>query len=293
MKTIACFVFAALFGLLTVAHADSFAGLSLEYHVDFTQGTLNPVLDLPGIGPMKLGSTNTSGSNPSWTFENGGLTLGLTQPATGDLVSAGVFATGVDFGPGSILGLRATFVAPTGPHADGTIWAVAVGARTGGGDDLATEVRGAATLQSRGSTARMNAVDISVPPPPVPLAPDVFNSIYSPTGPTPFTLDLIVDRVSGTGYESLYVGDDVIFSRNFTFADFRADGGPSITAVGPSIAIASAPGQSASVRLLDFQVYSTPDSAEGILPIAGLFLFCARRWRGKTPQTPEELKGVC
>ena len=260
--------------------ATSIADLSLIYHVSFDDGTLNPDVDTRAIGAMKLGSSETSGANPTWVLEDGGLTLGVTQPVgTTAPVSSGVFATPVDFGPGSILGMRATFTAPSGPHSAGSIWAVSLGARTGDESDLAGETRAGATLQSRGNVARLNVVGASVPPTPVNLAPAAFDALYSITNPNVFTLELIVDRVGGVGYEALYFGQTNVFSRSFTYAAFLPDGGPSITSIGPSIAISTAPGQTASVRLLDFQVFSVGESSEGILPIAVIFLFLIGRWR--------------
>ena len=43
----------------------------------------------------------------------------------------------------------------------------------------------------------------------------------------------------------------------FDLADFRADSGPAIAAVGPKLAVNSnAPGQTASVQVRDFRVYT-------------------------------------
>jgi hypothetical protein len=50
---------------------------------------------------------------------------------------------------------------------------------------------------------------------------------------------------------------DQVFTLHFTLADFLADGGPTITAVGPGIAVNSnGPGQTASVHVRDFRIYT-------------------------------------
>jgi hypothetical protein len=50
---------------------------------------------------------------------------------------------------------------------------------------------------------------------------------------------------------------DQVFSLSFTLADFLADSGPVITAVGPGIAVnANGPGQTASVHVRDFRIYT-------------------------------------
>jgi hypothetical protein len=70
------------------------------------------------------------------------------------------------------------------------------------------------------------------------------------------TLSLTIDRIHGTGKAELKVGDSV-FSLPFVLADFVANGGPTITAVGPGIAVnANAPGQTASVHVREFRIYT-------------------------------------
>ena len=105
------------------------------------------------------------------------------------------------------------------------------------------------------------------------LPPEVYNEIFSLTDPQPFTLELLVDRINGAGKVSIKVGDRV-FSRNVTFAAFPANSGPAITAVGPSLGIVSAPGQTASVQLREFRISlpsnSSMDAAET----------CTEEWAG-------------
>src|SRR5438094_454987 len=55
--------------------------LSLVYRA---QGGLMPVVDILGVGAMKVGDSEVAGSMPTWQLGGGGLTLGITgitQPA--------------------------------------------------------------------------------------------------------------------------------------------------------------------------------------------------------------------
>jgi hypothetical protein len=131
-----------------------------------------------------------------------------------------------------------------------------VGARTGDNDDLFTETRVGVSLQVRGTSLRFNSPGGG---PGTDLPPEVYNEIFSSTDPQPFTLELLVDRINGAGKVSIKVGDRV-FSRAVTFPAFPATSGPSITAVGPSLGIASAPGQTASVHLREFRIYAPSSS---------------------------------
>jgi hypothetical protein len=89
----------------------------------------------------------------------------------------------------------------------------------------------------------------------VDLPPELYDAIYRDVDPEPFVLELEIDRVTGFGTASLKVGDAVL-SRNFVLSDFRANAGPIITAVGPSIANANATGASVSVHVREFRIYS-------------------------------------
>jgi hypothetical protein len=82
------------------------------------------------------------------------------------------------------------------------------------------------------------------------------DAIFSTTDPQPFTLELTIDRTKGKGAAKLTVADQV-YSLSFTLADFLTDSGPTITAVGPGIAVnANGPGQTASVHVRDFRIYT-------------------------------------
>lgn len=233
--------------------------LGLGYLASFANGSLEPSLDQPGFGPLQEGHSQDADTYPSWTPDGGDLVLAITRPAaqlTG-VAAAGVFATPVNFGPGTVFRASATFINPDGPHGSSDIWAVVLGARTGDKDDLFSETRVAATLQVRGTSLRFNSPGGG---PGQDLPPEVYAEVFSPTDPQPFTLELVVDRVSGASRVSLKVNDRV-FSRQVNFAAFGVASGPAITAVGPSIGISSAPGQAASVHLREFRIFLPSNSS--------------------------------
>lgn len=257
-------------------------GLQLSYSVDFRSGGVSPSVDTLGIGPLKLGDTNVAGSGPTWSYGPDGLAMSITHPAgVPDLVGLGAFATPVSFNPGSVFGMRATFAAPTGPHTSGNTWAVALFARTGGDDLLPTDITASATLQVRGAGARLNLPGASVPA----NLPNVPQSVYDTLFPVPgdsaaatFTLEMIVDRVTGFGEGALYVGDFAVL-KTFQFAVFLPGGGPTITAVGPALAISNAQGQSASVRVEDFEIFTpVPEPGTWMLMASGLAIVA---WRSR------------
>jgi hypothetical protein len=233
--------------------------LRLGYLANFENGSLEPALDRFEFGALQAGHSQDPNNFPSWTPSGGELVIQVTRPAdlVGGVASVGVFATeNVNFGPGTVFEARATFIKPVGPHASTDIWAMVVGARTGDNDDLFSETRVGVSLQVRGTSLRFNSPGGG---PGTDLPPEVYNEIFSPTDPQPFTLELLVDRVNGAGKVSIKVGDRV-FSRAVTFPAFPATSGPAITAVGPSLGIVSAPGQPASVHLREFRIYAPSSS---------------------------------
>jgi hypothetical protein len=161
------------------------------------------------------------------------------------------------FDQGSVLSVRATFGAPAGPHAPGTQFAATVGVRTGDDRDLFAEARTAATLQVRANAARLNVVGAAQPLNLANMPQQVYDAIFDPIEPQPFTLEILVDRVAGTGEAMLKVGDWVV-SAPFKSAVFQAASGPAITAAGVSIAVASGAGETATVRVDDFQIFTMP-----------------------------------
>ena len=234
--------------------------LPLAYLASFPKGSLEPSLDKLNAGAMVPGDPLIPDSNPTVSALPGEVLVSIHRPiglSPDDIPSESIWATPVDFGPGSVVRIRATFIAPVGPYATTGGFAIGLGARTGGKDDLATETRVFATVNVRpnqlvrfqlpfGSVETRNTV----------LPQAVKDAIFSTTDPQPFAIELTINRRNGTGTAKLMVIDQV-FSLSFTLADFRADGGPTITAVGPGIAVnANGPGQTASVHVRDFRIYT-------------------------------------
>lgn len=251
-------------GFTEPASASKFDDLQLVYHASFANGSLESGYDPLNLGPLKFGDTGQEGIDPSWTPFSGDYLVGVTRPASltsPGAAATGIFAAPVNFDVGSVVGMRATFIAPVGPHDSTDIWAVAVIVRPGGIDPLIDFPRAAATFQVRGTTARLNTPGASVPANLPFLPQELYNAVFSPTDPQPFTLELLVDRRSGRGEASLKIGD-VVYSHQFEFLDFKADSGPVITNIGANIAIANAPGKRASVRIRDIRIYSTKTGTE-------------------------------
>jgi hypothetical protein len=232
----------------------------LSYQASFGNGSLDSSVDLLGAGSMKLGDTLIANSNPTFATGPGSIILGITRPAdlSPDLIVAqNVFATGLNFGPGSVIRLRATYIAPTGPIPGGG-FAFGLVAKTGGKDDLPTEPRVITTINVRpGFVVRLNVPFGAVEATNMPLPADIRDMIFSTTDPQPFTLELTVDRRDGTGASKLTVGDRVVGPLTFRLSEFLSDGGPTISAVGTGPAVnANGPGQTATVQVRDFRIYT-------------------------------------
>jgi hypothetical protein len=242
------------------AAAGPFTNLTLVYEANFDDGTLNASLDTLGVGPMQIGDTLVPGTNPSAVLQNGGVTLSITRPsgAPAGPVAVGAVATPVSFGLGSIFGVRAVFAQPTGPHGATDSWSPAILVRTGSVSDLPAALRAAATFQVNGNGAKLNTPFASTPAGLPNIPQSVYDAIFSApdADPATFTLELLVDRTTGFGYASLTSGAYSVSRSNFTFINYGMNFGPTITALEPGIAIASGPDTTASVRLLDFQVYT-------------------------------------
>ena len=236
--------------------------IRLAYQASFPNGSLEGSVDKLTVGPMQPGDTLIANSNPTFTPLKGEYLVGITRPAdlSPDLVSAAsLWATPVNFGPGSILRLRATFIAPVGPLPGGG-FAMGLVAKVGNKDDLQGEPNIGVTVNVRpGFLVRFGASVGSAGPARVVLPDAVKEAIFSSTDPVPFTIELTVDRTNGTATGKLTVGDQ-IFTVPFVPSDFLANSGPVITAVGPGIAVnQNAPGETASVRVRDFRIYANTD----------------------------------
>ena len=236
------------------------AELNLAYLASFPNGSLAPSLDKLNVGPMVPGDSLIPDSDPTVSALPGEVLVSIHRPIglSPDLIpSESIWATPVDFGPGSVVRIKATLIAPVGPYATTGGFAMGLVARTGAKDDLATETKVAATVNVRPHQLVKFQVPFgSVETSNVVLPQDVKDAIFSTTDPQPFTIELTIDRTTGKARAKLMVIDQV-FTLNFTLADFVADGGPVISAVGPGIAVNSnGPGQTASVNVREFRIFT-------------------------------------
>lgn len=234
--------------------------LRLGYQATFPNGSLDPSLDKLNAGAMQPGDTGIANSNPTFSPLPGEFLVGITRPAdlSPDFIPAAtIWATPVSFGPGSVSRLRATYIAPVGPLSGGG-FAFGLVAKTGNKNDLFTDTKIAVTVNVRpGFLVRFGAASGSTEPARVVLPDAVKDAMFSLTDPQPFTIELTIDRIHGTATAKLTVVDQV-FSVPFVLSDFLADSGPTITAVGPGIAVNPfGPGQTASVHVRDFRIYTT------------------------------------
>ena len=232
--------------------------LRLAYLASFPNGSLEPSLDKLNAGAMFPGDPLIPDSNPTVSTSPGEVVVSIHRPVglSPDLIPAESLWAPVNFGPGSVVRLRATFIAPVGPYATTGGFAIGLGARIGGKDDLPLEPRVFVTVNARpNQLVRFQVPFGSVEPTNTVLPQAVKDAIYSTTDPQPFTIELTIDRKLGKGTAKLMVIDQV-FSLSFTLSDFLADTGPTITAVGPGIAVNSnGPGQTASVHVREFRIY--------------------------------------
>lgn len=241
---------------VTALSAATFADTSLIYIASFGNDTLEAAFDKLGFGALKRGDSEIDGSSPTATLDNGEVVLSVTRPAdlVGNVAASGVFNTNVRFDQGSLFGLQATFVRPIGPISGG--WGPALNARTGAESDLFSATRVNATLNVRpGGNARLNVPFGATSPTFVDLPGPVYDAIFRSDNPEPFTLQLLVDRITGNGSASLKVADFPVLSKSFQLSQFKANSGDPITAVGPAVANANAPGQTVSVHVRDFRIY--------------------------------------
>jgi hypothetical protein len=241
------------------AGPSSSAELPLAYQATFANSSFDPSIDKLNAGAMVPGDPLIPDTNPTTSFAPGEAVVSVHRPVdlSPDAFPAeSLWATPVNFGPGSVVRLRATYRAPVGPLPGGG-FAIGIVARTGGKDDLPTETGIAVTVNVRpGFLVRFGAANGNVDPARVVLPDDVKNAIFSTTDPQPFTIDLTIDRIHGTATAKLMVIDQV-FTVPFVLSDFLANSGPVITAVGPGIAVNSnAPGGTASVHVRDFRIYA-------------------------------------
>jgi len=237
------------------------AEIQLAYLASFPSGSLEPELDKLSFGAMVPGDPLIPDSEPTVAAGDGDVVVSIHRPlglSPDDIPSESIF-TPVNFGPGSLVRIKATFIAPVGPYATTGGFAIGLGGRTGGKDDLSTETRVFTTVNVRpNQVVRFNVPFGSVETRNTVLPQAVKDAIFSTTDPQPFTLELTIDRTTSPakGTARLMVIDQV-YTLSFTLADFLSDGGPNITAVGPGIAVNSnGPGQTASVHVREFRIYT-------------------------------------
>jgi hypothetical protein len=238
--------------------------LRLAYQGTFPHGSLDGSVDHLGIGAMQMGDTQIAGSEPTSSALPGELFVSIHRPPDLDgdtIVANSVWATPVHFGPGSVMRISVTARALSGPIPGGG-FAFGLVAKTGGAPDLASEPRIATTINVRpGFLVRLNVPFGSAGTTNTPLTPEVRDAIFDPTNPKPFTLSLTVNRITGKGLAELKVEDHVV-TLSFDLADFLAESGPDIEAVGAGPAVnGNGPGQTASVHIRDFRIYT---NAEGV-----------------------------
>jgi hypothetical protein len=110
----------------------------------------------------------------------------------------------------------------------------------------------------------------------------LFPAIPNPNDPAIFTMDLVIDRITGASTATLYVRDFVV-SQTSLFSAFGPAGGLTITDIGPALAMNTGAGDSASVRLLDFQVFGAPvpEPSTWALLASGLILVVVARFQSR------------
>ena len=242
--------------------------LKLAYHAIFPGGSLNCFMDRIHSTPQALlrGDGQVAGQTSSSTVGTQGIVLHLTTPDPIPLIpgdpegntqtsSLGLFSTGLSFGPGTFFSTRATFVRPNGPFG-GKSWAVALNARTGDEDDLGTETRLNMTVRFKAGAATLNAFEAGDSRGSVPVPTTTYGAIVSSS--QPFTLELMVSRITGKGAAILTTAGAVPLYLKFTLSTFGSTSGPTISTIGPALANCCAAGKTASVELTDFQVLTHP-----------------------------------
>lgn len=230
--------------------------LQLAYQATFPNGSFQPSVDHLGIGPMLMGHSPIA-VNPTIEPLPGELLISVTRPnnqPNSVTATAGMFATPVNFGPGSVSRVSATFRAPVGPMVTGG-WAVLVEASTGDENDLSNATRVAATLRvPPGGKIRLN-VPFGAPPSTYKdLREEFRDAIFSSVSPKPFTLDLTIDRVAGTGKAEITV-ENQLCSLDFDLQYLGSNDGRIITAMAAGVGMGASPGQTVSAHLRDFRIF--------------------------------------
>lgn len=246
--------------------------LQLSYHAIFPGGSLNCFIDRIHPTPQALqqGDGQVPGEIVAFPPGTQGIVISLTAPAifppipgdpSGDTqtASAGLFSTDLHYGPGTFFSARATFIRPSGPFG-GAAWAVTLNARTGGNEDLGSEKRLNVTLKFKKNAASLNVFENGNPRgnTPTPVPQPVYKAIVNTL--QPFTLELMVSRITGRGAAILTTAGNPPVSLAFSLTDFGSTSGPVTTAVGPALATCCVPAAALSVELTDFQIFEHPST---------------------------------
>jgi hypothetical protein len=210
-----------------------------------------------------VGHGQLAGSDPTGTPTQDGLLLAITAPGTipkDKTPSVGVFSTNLDFGPGSVFSAQATFQKPTGPFDDPRAWAPgSVAARTGTQDDLKSEARLNVAVRLKGATASLNLTEIDK------INEDSFRQLGNVriegelydwifVKKNTYTIGLSVDRTTGKTSATLTGGTSKLALGPVDLTTFLANSGPTITAVGPTLANCCVPGAKVTVLVSDFRI---------------------------------------
>jgi hypothetical protein len=244
------------------------------YHAEFPGGSLEcGYLDLIHDSPMamKEGYGEVTGqTQDTYASDGGKLTLSLTAPdkiPKDATPSIGVFSTDLDFGPGSVFFVRATFHGPEGPRipesgAYTNAWSVGVVARTGDERDLGANKRLGITLRFRDKDGILSVQESNLTDDETHLLKENFkipewitDKIVRTAGTTPLTitLELQVDRQTGSGQATLTAGT-YTKSVQFEMLTFQSKSGPVIKTVGATLANCCAPGWNVKTDVHDFQI---------------------------------------
>lgn len=270
----------ALLGMLLTlahpipAHAASIldgSGLRLVYHEDFEGGSLAPEADRFGGGTKLLEGIGAPDGD-------GGITLSVTGGPSG-LASTEALLTGLSFGRGDVFGLRLSFAVPALLTDDGDVSAVAALVRTSDPDAFT-----AATFQYTGTGSSSFRARLNTPGSPGVGGDPIVG--YDPRTPPPdvtvITLEAIFDRrtESLAAAVSFAGRSDLDTTRSATFNPLVIGPDDPFTSIGFAVAIASVSGgveKTASVRVLDFQVFVPEPGAGAALLVASLLAVTRRR----------------
>lgn len=216
--------------------------------------------------PLQKGDGQVAGSDPTWTPTKDGLELAVTAPPSTTpndekTPSIGVFSTNLDFGPGTVFSVHATFQKPRilPDSGDPRAWAAgSVAARTGGKDDLKGEARLGVAVRKKGTTASLNITEFGKnganfrQQDNKPIEGELYANIFEKD--YPYTIALSVDRNTGKGRATLTSGSEKLLSELFDLTTFSANSELPTTAVGATLADCCVPDARVTVLLSNFSI---------------------------------------